>query len=54
MIMAKLLSDTVTYAQINEVLRAVSDTYAHDGVTGLLSAPAEEILQAAWTELLNL
>lgn len=49
-----LMSDTVTYAQINEVLRTVSDTYAHGGVTGALSAPAEQILQAAWTELRNL
>ncbi len=46
-----LMSDTVTYAQINEVLRAVSETYAHGGVTGRLSAPAEEVLQAAWKEL---
>lgn len=48
------MCDSVTYAQVAEVLRAVSDAYANGGVTGALSAPAEEILQAAWTEFRNL
>jgi hypothetical protein len=44
-------TDTLTYAQIKEALTAVSDDYANGGVSGALSAPAEEILQALWTQL---
>lgn len=48
------LDDTLTYAQINEALRAVSDTYEHRGQSGGLSAPAHEVLQAAWKQLREL
>lgn len=48
------VEDTLTYAQMNAALRAVSDTYAHWGQSGGLSAPAHEVLQAAWTQLREL
>lgn len=48
------MCDVVTYAQVAAVLQAVSETYEHRGVTGALSAPAHEVLQAAWTQFRNL
>jgi len=47
-------TDTVTYGQVKEVLRSVSDDYAHDGESGDLSAPAHEVLQAAWVRFRDL
>lgn len=48
------VEDTLTYRQIAAALQAVSDTYEHRGQSGGLSAPAHEVLQAAWTQLREL